>query len=156
MVAKVIEAAKPADPEIAALIAQGAALDAAAAPAPVDPAGNPVAPVDYRNEAAELVDLVCSSAEAIFVDTGLQFSEPTRAKLAAAWAPVMEKYGLTGAGLFGEYQAEVGAAIVTVPVFLAARKVVLSHRGKAEAAAGEVKPIDFAGADPAANDARQQ
>lgn len=143
------EAPVALDAETAALIAQGAALDAGAAPPAIDPAtGQPPAPIDYAAEAAELVGLVCSSAEAIFEDSGLQFSEPTRAKLAGAWAPVLEKYDLTGAGLFGEYRAEIGAAIVTVPVILAARKVI--RAGKKDKAppgdGGETlpTPMDFA------------
>ena len=145
------------DAEAAALIAAGAALDAEAAPAPVDPqTGPPIAPpapVNYLDEATVLVDLICGAAEAIFADSGLQFSPPTRAKLAAGWSPVMEKYEATGAGIFGEYRAEVGAAIVTVPVVLAARKVIQAGKNKEAAAvppaptAGASSQLDFNDAD---------
>lgn len=109
----------------AALLAQGAALDDAATPPPVDPAtGQPVAPVDYVSEARDVIDTLCAGLEFIYSEKGLQFSDPTRARLAAGWAPVMEKYGLSAGGLFGEYRAEIGAAIVTVPVIMAARKVI--------------------------------
>lgn len=109
----------------AALLAQGAALDDAATPPPVDPAtGQPVAPTDYIAEARGLIDTLCAGLEFIYSEKGLQFSDPTRARLAAGWAPVMEKYGLSAGGLFGEYRAEIGAAIVTVPVIMAARKVI--------------------------------
>lgn len=141
-----IEADSELSPGDAAFIAECAAHDAATVPPVIDPAtGAPPVPVDFGGEAAELVGLICDSAEAIFADTGLEFSPATRAKLAAAWSPLLEKYGLTAGGLFGAYSAEIGAAIVTVPVILAARKVIQTARrvigramASAAAAAGSV------------------
>lgn len=132
------------DAETAALIAQGQAIDAGSAPPPVDEQGQPIQPPNFAEEAAQLVGLVCSTCEAIFVETGLKFSAETRARVAAGWAPVMEKYDLTGAGLFGQYQAEVGAAIVTIPVVLAAKAVIEGgKKAKAAPATGAETPVDM-------------
>ena len=133
---------KPApaqDAALAGLIADAAAVDAAAAPPPIDPAtGAPIPAVDWEGEARMLVNMIGDTLQAIYPT--ITISEPTRGQLAAAWAPVMEKYDVTGAGLFGQYSAEIGAIIVTAPVALkvyAAVKAAKAPKEPAPAADGQ-------------------
>lgn len=119
--------AETIDPQAAAILGEAAALDAAAAPPPLDPAtGQPAAPLNFTDEARTLVDLAAGTLQAIY--PFVTIADATRARLAGAWAPVLEKYELTGAGIFGQYAPEIGAAIVTVPIALQIRAAILAHK----------------------------
>ncbi len=91
-------AAAPMDAETAALIAQGAALDAETAPPPVDANGQPVAeraPTDFNSEAAMLISTLVLIAGPFFPSVPKVWTKDKQAAVAAAAAPVMEKHGFT-------------------------------------------------------------
>lgn len=137
MVLPVTLVGEGAIPELQMLAGEAVALDGRAAP--IDPAVPSVPIVDYAAEAAGLIAMGADSLTAIY--PAIVIASETRARLAGAWAPVFEKYGWTGGELFGKYSAELGAAIVTVPILL---KVVAAVRAqpKAKVAPKEAEPGD--------------
>lgn len=119
----------------------GAQLDAEAAQLEAGPAADPgpAAPaVDHAAEAAQLVEFVAGTLGGFYPRTGGVLDAPRRKLLADAWAPVLAKYGLSMAGLFGRWGPEIGAAFATLPLVvpvLDAIKADREDRRRAEAAA---------------------
>jgi hypothetical protein len=105
--------------EDAALIAQGAALDAEAAPPPIDAAtGQPIAPTDYGTEAAMLLSTLVLIAAPFFPSIPRIWTDAKQKAVAAATAPVMEKYGFTLGDFMGAYKEEITLLVVAGPVIL--------------------------------------
>lgn len=145
--------------EDAALIAQGAALDAGAEPPPVDAKGQPVAPTDYGSEAAMLLKALVGIAAPFFPSVPKIWTDDKQAAVAAAAAPVMEKYGFTLGSFMGDYGAELTLLIVAGPVVLETIDGIKADRAEAKridkvdaavakgigAVAGAVNQGEFAG-----------
>jgi len=114
-------AAAPLDAETAALIAQGAAIDAETAPPPVDDKGQPIAPpapVDFPGEAAMLISTLVLIAGPFFPSVPKVWTKDKQAAVAAAAAPVMEKHGFTLGDFMGAYKEEIALLMVAGPVIL--------------------------------------
>lgn len=141
-----IEAAPAANlsAEDAALIGQGAALDGAALPPPVDAAGNAVAPVDYGSEASMLLKALVGIAAPFYPSVPRIWTPDKQSAVAAAAAPVMEKYGFTLGDFMGQWGEELTLLIVAGPVVLETVDGIKADRAERKAAAGRA---------PAANDA---
>lgn len=102
----------------AALIAQGAALDAEAAPQPIDAQGAPIAPTDYGTEAAMLVSTLVLIAGPFFPSIPKIWTDAKQKAVAAAAAPVLEKYGFTMGDFMGAWKEEITLLVVAGPLVL--------------------------------------
>jgi len=118
----------------------------------------PAAAVDYLTEAQGVVDMVAAMIVGYCPDCAPLWETDTKHRVAAALAPVMEKYGAS----VGAIPPELLLAIVLVPVLLqtankisaynAAKKAVAD--AQASAKAGIVRPTAKADADPTPEQAR--
>jgi len=120
------ETKDPLPADLAGLHAEASALDAEAAPPPVDAQGQIIAPVDYTEDAKGLLDIIANSMEAFWPSTAEVLTAEKRAKIAAPLAKVMEKHDWSLANLFGKWGEEIAlgfvVAQVAVPVATAIRK----------------------------------
>lgn len=106
-------------PELVALAGEAAALDGELGPAPVEAVapGQEAAPA--ANEAEELAGILALCAAMVapaLPYVGEIYTPETCQRVAQAAVPVMEKYGLSTAGLFGRFGPEIGLAIVVAPL----------------------------------------
>jgi hypothetical protein len=114
-----VETAAGLTAEDAALIAQGAALDVESTPPPVDAAtGQPIVPTDYGTEAAMLISTLVLVAAPFFPSIPKIWAQPKQQAVAAALAPVMEKYGFTLGDFMGAYKEEITLIVVAGPLVL--------------------------------------
>lgn len=133
------DANKPAalPPELAALQAQAAALEAETAPpaAPGEPGEGAAlpAPVDYLADARGLVNIAAESLAAFYPSTAAVLTDEKRERIAAAAAPVMEKYGFNLAGLFGKWGPEIGLGFALAQVALPLAAAIRADRAAAAA-----------------------
>lgn len=112
-------AAPAADPQAAALLGAAAALDQQAAPPEIDPAtGQPPAPVDYAGEAGMLIGFAVTTAATFWPSVKEVWTDANQKAVAAAAAPVMEKYGFTLGDFMGAYKEEIGLLFVAGPLIL--------------------------------------
>lgn len=119
-------------PELAALAAEGARIDAETSPPPLpelDEQGaiiEPPPPADYQAEALTLVNMAADYLAAFYPSTAAVLDTDKRQKIAAASVPVMEKYGFTLGSFFGAWGAEINLAFVlstvAAPVYVAIQK----------------------------------
>lgn len=108
-----------ADPQAAALLGAAAALDQQAAPPEIDPAtGQPPAPVDYAGEAGMLIGFAVTTAATFWPSVKEVWTDANQKAVAAAAAPVMEKYGFTLGDFMGAYKEEIGLLFVAGPLIL--------------------------------------
>ena len=108
-----------ADPQAAALLGAAAALDQQAAPPEIDPAtGQPPAPVDYAGEAGMLIGFAVTTAATFWPSVREVWTDANQKAVAAAAAPVMEKYGFTLGDFMGAYKEEIGLLFVAGPLIL--------------------------------------
>lgn len=98
-----------ADPQAAALLGAAAALDQQAAPP---------APVDYAGEAGMLIGFAVTTAATFWPSVKEVWTEANQKAVAAAAAPVMEKYGFTLGDFMGAYKEEIGLLFVAGPLIL--------------------------------------
>lgn len=107
------------DPQAAALLGAAAALDQQAAPPEIDPAtGQPPAPVDYAGEAGMLIGFAVTTAATFWPSVKEVWTDANQKAVAAAAAPVMEKYGFTLGDFMGAYKEEIGLLFVAGPLIL--------------------------------------
>ena len=128
----------------AALIAQGAAIDAEAAPQPIDAQGAPIAPTDYGTEAAMLVSTLVLIAAPFFPSIPKIWTDAKQKAVAAAAAPVLEKYGFTLGDFMGAWKEEITLLVVAGPLVLETIDGVKADRAAAKAGA---KPTPTAAAE---------
>jgi len=108
-----------ADPQAAALLGAAAALDQQAAPPEIDPAtGQPPDPVDYAGEAGMLIGFAVTTAATFWPSVKEVWTDANQKAVAAAAAPVMEKYGFTLGDFMGAYKEEIGLLFVAGPLIL--------------------------------------
>jgi hypothetical protein len=118
-------------PELAALQAEAAALEAAQAPAAAPEAGEgsaPAAPVDYLSDAKGLVDIAAESLAAFYPSTGPILTTDKRGRIAGALAPVLEKYNMDMAAIFGRWGAEIGLAFAVAPIAIPLAQAIRADR----------------------------
>lgn len=123
---------KPAalPPELAALQNEAAALEAEQAPAAAE-AGEgpaPAAPVDYLSDAKGLVDIAAESLAAFYPSTAPILTADKRGRIAGALAPVLEKYNLDMAAIFGRWGAEIGLAFAVAPIAIPIAQAIRADR----------------------------
>jgi hypothetical protein len=119
-----------------------AALDAGAVPAPGAPELDLPAAPDPAAELAAVISVCVGILAPVFPSLPAIYTEQTVHAVAAATAPVLEKYGVEMGGLFGRWQEEIKCAIVVVPVALATKAAIendLAAR-KIEPAKADKKP----------------
>lgn len=147
------EGAAPVDP-LDDLAAQAQALDAAGAPSTPDAAPAEAAPPALTNAQCLMMagqtvrEALCAFAKVQSPKSTLD--DGTLQTVADAIAPVLDKYGVNLASVAGDYMAELRAAIVTVPVILAARagliaEIAASKASKTEAPAAPVAVVSDGG-----------
>ncbi len=143
------------DAEAAALLAKAAELDAAGTPPPIDPAtGQPPVPVDYAGEAEMLLNLGVTMAGQFWPCVPTIWTADKQKAVAAAAAPVMEKYGFTLGDFMGAYKEEIGLLFVAGPLVLQtldavkAEKLAARRAPKPDAAPAPAGGLDLSGADP--------
>ncbi len=115
-----VKAEAPASADDAALIGRMASLDAQATPEQpqVDAAGQPVAPMDFPGEAKMLISTLVLIAGPFFPSVPKVWTAEKQAAVAAAAAPVMEKYGFTLGDFMGAYKEEIALLFVAGPLVL--------------------------------------
>lgn len=122
-------------PELAALQAEATTLEAEQpAPTEAGEGGLPAAPVDYLSDAKGLVDIAAESLAAFYPSTGPILTPEKRGRIAGALAPVLEKYGLDMAGIFGKWGAEIGLAFAISPIAIPLAQAIRADRAAAERA----------------------
>lgn len=136
--AEPVTAEKPAalPPELAALQSEAIALEAEQATPAADAGqgGAPTAPVDYLSDAKGLVDIAAESLAAFYPSTAPILTTEKRGRIAAALAPVLEKYGLDMAGIFGKWGAEIGLAFAVAPIAIPLAQAIRADRDSARQA----------------------
>jgi hypothetical protein len=131
----------------AALIAQGGALDAEAAPPLIDAAtGQPIAPTDYGTEAAMLVSTLVLIAAPFYPSIKKIWTKEKQTAVAAALAPVMEEEGFSLGDFMGKYGNKMTLLIVAGPLVLETIDGVKADRAAAKAGA-KPAPTAAPGAD---------
>lgn len=143
-------------PELAQIEAEAAAMTAAASPIPGQETAAPAEqPVDYLTDAQGIVDMGAAALGAWYPRTEPVLNDAARGKLAAAVAPVMEKYGLTLGALFGRWGAEINLAFALVSLGVPIAKAISADRAEQKAAqlaatgqAPAPLPIEKAGLQP--------
>jgi hypothetical protein len=136
--AEVLTTENPAalPPELAALQAEAIALEGEQA-APAAEAGQgaaPTPPVDYLADSKGLVDIAAESLAAFYPSTASILSPDKRARIAAALAPVLEKYGLDMTAIFGKWGAEIGLGFALAPIAIPLAQAIRADKEKAERA----------------------
>lgn len=129
-------------PELAAIQAEAAATEPAPAPATGEEgaaAAAAEAPKEYLTDAVGLTNIVAESMISFYPSTEKVLGEDRRQKFAAALAPVMEKYGLDLAAIFGRWGAEINLAFVTAQFAVPLVRAIAEDRAAAKAAK-EKKP----------------
>lgn len=129
-------------PELARLEAEAQAIEQVAESdnAPVQDVGAAVpATVDYVGDARGLINILSDSLAAFYPSTAAVITDDKRQALAVAWAPVMEKYGVSMASILGKYGVEIGAAFVTAQI-----AVPLAHAIRADRVAAAVDKVKTA------------
>lgn len=122
-------------PELAAIQAEAAATEPAPAPAPGEEgAAATEAPKEYLTDAVGLTNIVAESLISFYPSTEKVLGEDRRQKFAAALAPVMEKYGLDLAAIFGRWGAEINLAFVTAQFAVPLVRAIAEDRAAAKAA----------------------
>jgi len=111
-----------------------AGIESAAAPTPAPGAAVP-APIDYQAECSMLIGFAFDTLSPFYPATCEAWTPEKRAALIAASVPVATKYGLTLGGLFDRYGAEVGFALVVLPMIGPTMAGLRADRAAVQAAA---------------------
>lgn len=112
------------------------AIDAEFIPAG-DATSSPDEPaISFTSEARGLIDFAVSLFTPLFPSLAAIYTEPAKASLAGATAPLMEKYNFSMGKLFERWGAEINFAIVAMPLGLqtyqAVKLDIASRKEKAE------------------------
>lgn len=115
--------------EFAQLQAEAEQIDAQGATAP-GATPEPAAPAgpDYLTEARGLVDFMIGVAKPLYPSLERVYTKEACDKLAAAAAPVMEKYGMSLGELFKRWGPEINLAFVALPLTLQTLQAVREDR----------------------------
>lgn len=131
------ETAAPLSPDMAALQAEAMALEGEQA-APKAEAGkgdaSVPATVDYLTDAKGIVDIAGEALAAFYPSTAPILNTEKRGRIAAALAPVLEKYGLDMTAIFGRWSAEIGLAFAVAPIAIPIAQAIRADREAARAA----------------------
>jgi hypothetical protein len=133
-------------PELAQIAAEAAAIAPPPAIDPNEPVPAAVVPVDYQGDAKGLIDLSAELLGMVGPRTAAALNEERRAKIAAAAAGIMEKYGLSLGAILGRWGAEINflfaLAIVAPPVARAVQEDRAETKAKERAAEVQNRPAD--------------
>lgn len=102
--------------------------------APPVPGAAPPAPVDHRLEARQLLDVAGSILFPLYPSLERVYPENVRDRIAAAAAPVMEKYGLRLDDIFGRWAPELGLAFAVLPLVTPTLEAIRADRAAARGA----------------------
>lgn len=121
-----------------ALIAAAAADQEPAAPtsSPADPpTSSPAAaaPTDYLAEARDFLDFAKMLCFPIWPSLATIYDDTTTGNIARRLAAVAEKYGITGALIFGKYGAEIMLAGALVPLAIPTIQAIKHDNAQAKA-----------------------
>ena len=94
------------------------------------------APIDYATEAAATVDTFAALVGGYCAEAGALWTPDTRAAVAAALAPVMQKYGFT----IGALPCELVLIITAGPLLYQTSKIIAAQMAREKATAK--KPTD--------------
>ena len=125
------------------LLAQANAIDGAAAPGaeaghgPATPGD--AAPADWPNESRQLVAFLCTSIVPLWPSLGKVYTPETQTSIAAALAPVLQKYNFDLGRLFGRFGPEIGFAMVALPLVIPTLEAI-KHDRKTQAKKGADAP----------------
>ena len=122
------------DPGLAAAAALDAEAAAADSQVPGAPPAAPAPPMDWNQESAHLVKFLCATIVPLWPRLGAVYTPQVQDSIAAAAAPLMEKYDFSLADLFGRYGAEIGFAMVALPLVVPTVDAIKADRAEARAA----------------------
>lgn len=126
-----------ADPELAAIARAAAEVDAATAAElnPPDPNAPTVEPIDYTQEARELIDFAHASLTPLYPSLDRVYTPEVRQRIAVAGGRVLQKYGVSMADLFAQWAPEISFVIVVVPLVYPTVQAIRHDRAAASAPA---------------------
>jgi len=101
-----------------ASIMAAAAADTGTATGQDAPGAAPgAAPIlDYGKEAADLVEFANAIYTPLWPSLSTVYTDEVRSKIAAAVAPVLQKYGFSLGDFFGKWAPEIGLAVTLAPL----------------------------------------
>lgn len=110
------------------------------------------AAIDPSKEARELIEFAAGLFFPLSPSLATVYTDEVRERLAEKGAPVLKKYGLNLSALFGRWDAEIGFAIVAVPLIAPTIEAIRADRQAAARPAppGVPVPDPSAAADDAA------
>lgn len=103
------------------------------AAAPVLP---PAPPIDYAADARDLVATLHQLVEPVYPSVAAVLPPEVRERVALRLARVLEKYGLTAAGLFGRFEPEIMLALTIIPLVPAVVAAVRADNNTAQSSPG--------------------
>lgn len=123
-------------PDMAALQAEAIALEGeqAAPGAAAGQGAEPEAAADYLTDASGIVDIAAEALAAFYPSTGKILNTEKRKRIAGALAPVLEKYGVDMAAIFGRFSAEIGLAFAVAPIAIPIAQAIRADREAARLA----------------------
>jgi hypothetical protein len=109
------------------------------------------APVDYLGECRDVIGFAYESLAPLYPKTGAVYTAEVRERIAAAAAPLAEKYGFTLGSFLGEWGPEFRFALVAIPLIVPTARALAEDRAdrKAEEAGATVGPEKLNTAPPA-------
>lgn len=131
----------PLEGEFARLQADAAGLDAEGT---VERDGEQPAGADFGNEAKMLIAFIVGLAAPFYPCVPKVWTAEKQEAVAAAAAPVLEKYGFDMGSFFGQWGAEINLALVAGPLVLATADAIKAERAAKKAAppADDLPPAD--------------
>lgn len=121
----------PADLAAAASISPAGAGPAAGSA----PAASPTVGRDWKREAADIVDVIASLRH-VFPSLAAIYTDQTKAELANAWAPILERHDID----LGRFMIYFTAAGVTVPIAVATGRAIKADIAAAKTGASTPSP----------------
>jgi hypothetical protein len=129
---------------------QAAQIDGAAQPTEPGAAAAPAGPVDFTEEAEQLVTFACSALVPLYPSLGRVYTPDVQKALGGALGPLLAKYDLSLAGIFAKWAPELSFAMVAFPLMVPTIEAIKADRAARKADQAAPKPPAAAAAPGAA------
>lgn len=119
---------------------QAAQIDGAAQPTEPGAAAAPAGPVDFTQEAEQLVTFACSALVPLYPSLGRVYTPDVQKALGVALGPLLAKYDLSLAGIFVKWAPELSFAMVAFPLMVPTIEAIKADRAARKADQAAPKP----------------